>query len=478
MSTSCPSNSKVFMDKYGSYYLYESSKVYCQPRDIQIHSDWIKVVRKTSDKNFDYWIIPGNTILYHGTLDIEDDVLPETPTFYANLHIAAHYAFIRGGDANDGKVITVITTDDIKILNITPKTLTSLLQLKDAPVKYIRESFGTPNKIRRHSEAVPDYAIGEWLCDIGFEGFGYPQLSHFHNEVMLCNTDKLKRYSLEYRFSPDNPECMFEVNDSQVRQAIPFITLPGREIKFDPNTICTEEQDRSDYALPKIKKIGKKLCSSAINRLKQTDYELYNALKINDIMYLNKFLNNRGDMIQIETLLEVYGVPDTLNPETAKFLLDNYIRPNVLGKTSNIDIVELALKYGVWSDDSDILHYQLIHDNVDIIELLLQHGLTPNELFKTIFELGSDTRFKDRDHEEPDFTDFIDIALDAGADNFDEVIKMPIYFTGIEYLLQPNLSQEDLLTTKEKNKLRQLMRNDTTSYKSYWTTTEIANLLS
>ena len=104
----------------------------------------------------------------------------------------------------DSKVIAKIVESDITVLNMDSAKTIRYLRTKypslreDLDIAFRLEG----EEVIRESYTAQDMNIINALCQFGYNGYGYQNLSEtFHDEVAICNDDKLNDYPLEYYFT-------------------------------------------------------------------------------------------------------------------------------------------------------------------------------------------------------------------------------------------------------------------------------------
>jgi hypothetical protein len=169
-------------------------------------------------------IIPAGSIIWHGTkiLFRDEDAL-RAPAFAASIQNAAKYAFnSEHWPAEQGKIISFVTTRELVVLNMTATTLRKLKTMTDdAEVQTIMDyafevkSNGT---VKRTSQGRTDKDFTRWLCSAvqGFDGWGTRSVRGFHAEVCLCKTDALNRYGVEIRTDESFETCAVEIQNAKV----------------------------------------------------------------------------------------------------------------------------------------------------------------------------------------------------------------------------------------------------------------------
>jgi hypothetical protein len=315
----------------GTYYLRGGKKVYCAPaskepsppskpspprRGAVLHDDWTRVATRSSDAAYDYWTVPTNTILYKGVdAKIADGVVPDTPCFYGSLTVASLYAFVgekRVGES--GKVITVVTSAPMRLIDIsTSKSLASLSARSGAPLDAIHDAFGTPKDPDRTSTYKEDEIVAKFVCDERFEGFGYPINVGFHDEVMLCSNDHLKRGELEYRVVYPL-QCIFEVSTTRgVLRTLPADVFTKQYIAFSKSYSPKPDDTRkTDAYLPELVKDGAKLCARVEGGYKTLYDDAKNAIRTGDAKLIQSELaKGARASVLIHTAL-ASGAPDSV----------------------------------------------------------------------------------------------------------------------------------------------------------------------
>ena len=86
----------------------------------------------------------------------------------------------------------------------------------------------------------------------GFEGFGYPKLAGFHNEVMLCSNDNLRRGELEYRVIIGT-NCIYEISSETgyIRTLPPMVY---KEQYVDHVIQVDRIERKTDRYIPELRK--------------------------------------------------------------------------------------------------------------------------------------------------------------------------------------------------------------------------------
>ena len=138
--------------------------------------------------------------------------------FYANLAIAAQYAFSSDFQKGEyGKIISYLTKQEIYLLDMDSlsnyKKLYNLnvpipkLGIKDLDV--IQYIFGYENKksileqsLKRHGDIRADKIFVNWICRLSLgkiTGYAYLNLPGLHNELVICSPeDKVSKSPYEY----------------------------------------------------------------------------------------------------------------------------------------------------------------------------------------------------------------------------------------------------------------------------------------
>jgi hypothetical protein len=343
---------------------------------LEPYKDWTKVAIRDKDNLYDYWIVPKNTLLYKGVdVKFEDDILPEVPAFYANLSIASNYAFdnvVKKRFGEFGKVITVITIEDIKLLDLSSKkTLSSLQKLKQPDIN-IQTYFGTPVEPKRVSGYEQDAKISQWLCENNFSGFGYPKYAGFHNEAMICSNDFIRRYDIEYR-SINKLQCLFEIDVNKgLIDVIPAKLEWGGEAvrsiishgEYYPDNIR-----KTDKYIPDIREKAKLLCDPVISQHENLLLETKTAIINNDVEKIRKGINKGlSPSYLIHTAI---NNKRQVNSETIKLLIDEGANPNFLKDLVDLDknTILFALDHGAQAS----LFIDKVNE-IPLLELLLDNG--------------------------------------------------------------------------------------------------------
>lgn len=287
---------------------------------LQPNTNWLKVAKKYREPStgYEYWIIPANTLLYKGTrVTFPDDTLPEAPSFYATLDVASYYAFEGEKYKGEyGKVITARTTDDIRVLDLSSLKSLNQLRKKLSPnqLEDLDYAFGTTTEVDRYSNETIDKDLVEWVCRMGFEGFGYPKIKSqqhivgFHNEVVICKNDKLVRGDLEYRviaheaigFPPPSDEddiCVYEISKTQglTRILPPDVYSLQKTHNRGTSRQYTQQKNSADKYIPEIRPKAKSLCSPVIKEHKKKYDDAFRLIDRNDIPSLRRVLDEDLD---------------------------------------------------------------------------------------------------------------------------------------------------------------------------------------
>jgi hypothetical protein len=189
---------------------------------------FIECAQKVEKEGYDIYIIPKGTILFHGTnYKFPDDVIPNTPAYFASFDHAIKYAFMSTHSPENrgsaGKVITVQAKRDIKILNATARSVKNLAQLSGFPTYEFSSALGYgKEELRRRSASDIDDVVTKWICSKKlFDGWGN-DLKGFHPEVILCKTDMLQRYDIEYRVDGKFPDYIFKMENGALKEAFVY----------------------------------------------------------------------------------------------------------------------------------------------------------------------------------------------------------------------------------------------------------------
>ena len=85
-----------------------------------VNEDWTKLPLKTEQKNgWKFFTLPKGTILWHGTsTGFPPGKIATFPAFYSNKETAGFYAFRGRYHGMEGKIISVITQEPTRILNL------------------------------------------------------------------------------------------------------------------------------------------------------------------------------------------------------------------------------------------------------------------------------------------------------------------------------------------------------------------------
>lgn len=349
------------------------------------YQDWTKVATKRSDAQYDYWVIPTNTTLYKGLdIAIPDDALPKLPAFYGTLGVASGYGFggIVGTETRGekGKVITVITTDDIILLDLSSsKTLRSLRNLKNVPLEDIKLAFGNPASPYRYSRYDADMKISDWICKEGFDGFAYVKLTPFHNEIMLCNNDKIRRGDLEYRTITSQEPCIYEISQKEgYKRTLPGITHNSKRIYAPASYInFSESSHATDRQLSSIIPQERKLCEPVNVAYKTRLEAATKAAQNGDVDTLHKLLE---EDISPKIILSELDA-DHIDRDILKLLIEYGADPSVIAERSDLDkgLYDFAISHGA-STQSFTSYYVKAHD-LNALQAAISDGLDINQVF-------------------------------------------------------------------------------------------------
>ena len=142
-----------------------------------------------------YYIIPKNTLLYHGsnTISSLDDLEKGRHTFFALTNeYASKYA------KETGTVLVFKPTEDLHLIAM-DKNNTKLY--KNAPMniqKIMDEQYGFHNDHKRKSDPTEDNALSKYLCINNYDGYaankmrGITSFEDLDPELIICDKDKLE----------------------------------------------------------------------------------------------------------------------------------------------------------------------------------------------------------------------------------------------------------------------------------------------
>jgi hypothetical protein len=142
-----------------------------------------------------YYIIPKNTLLYHGsnTISSPDDLEKGRHTFFALTNeYASKYA------KETGNVLVFQPTEDLRLIAM-DKDNTKLY--KNAPAyiqKIMDEQYGFHNNHKRKSDPIEDNVVSKYLCTNNYEGYaankmkGLTSFEDLDSELIICDKDKLR----------------------------------------------------------------------------------------------------------------------------------------------------------------------------------------------------------------------------------------------------------------------------------------------
>lgn len=142
-----------------------------------------------------YYIIPKNTLLYHGsnTISSPDDLEKGRHTFFALTNeYASKYA------KETGTVLVFQPTEDLRLIAM-DKDNTKLY--KNAPAyiqKIMDEQYGFHNDHKRKSDPNEDNTLSKYLCITNYDGYAANKMSGITSfedldpELIICDKDKLE----------------------------------------------------------------------------------------------------------------------------------------------------------------------------------------------------------------------------------------------------------------------------------------------
>ena len=142
-----------------------------------------------------YYIIPKNTLLYHGsnTISSLDDLEKGRHTFFALTNeYASKYA------KETGTVLVFKPTEDLHLIAM-DKNNTKLY--KNAPMniqKIMDDQYGFHNDHKRKSDPTEDNALSKYLCINNYDGYaankmiGITSFDDLDPELIICDKDKLE----------------------------------------------------------------------------------------------------------------------------------------------------------------------------------------------------------------------------------------------------------------------------------------------
>ncbi len=221
-----------------------------QAQESKCKGDFEKCADRITVDGMDAFLIPKGTTLYHGTsISFPDKEMVNAPAYFATLESSAGYAFTsahhdkkRSGGAM-GKIITFKVQKPLILINITKRNLNHFIEqfgLEEWVATIMFRYKG--EQLYRFSEAAVDETFTKWFCKKmsgKFDGWAHT-IPNFHAEVILCNTDKIKRHSVEIR-KDDKYNCFFEMKGSKLQKVFKSVVLSrqvrlARGITFlDPN---------------------------------------------------------------------------------------------------------------------------------------------------------------------------------------------------------------------------------------------------
>ncbi len=368
---------------YQDSLLKASSKKYIN-KFVEPNRDWTKVAIRDSDNLYDYWIVPKNTLLYKGVdVAFGDDIVPQPPSFYADLIIASEYAFdneARSRFGEYGKVITVITINDIRLLDLSSKKTLASLQKFKQPGIGLELVFGSPIEPRRYSNYDADGIISKWLCENNFSGFGYPRYAGFHNEIMICSNNDIERYHIEYR-SINKLQCLFEISTRKGLLSV----VPARLSSYNKNIrqiyasgeYKPEEKNirKTDKYISEIRKKSESLCNPVISEYEELLSKTRKAVIDNNI---DNIIEGLDKGVPTSYLIHTaINNEKKVSTNTIKLLVNEGANPNYLQNLVNLneDIIKFAINHG--SQPSIFI------DNINdgkLLKLLLDNGADINRV--------------------------------------------------------------------------------------------------
>jgi hypothetical protein len=311
-----------------------------------LHEDWSKVAVPSEDERHAYWTVPAGTMLYKGVdASYRDDTVPEAPCFYASLDVAALYAFAQQTRAGEqGKVITVVTTAPLRVIDASKrKTIATLSAMPDRPSE-LAIVFGTPGEPRRQSVRDPDMLVSRWICEKGFDGFGYPRIAGFHNELMLCGSDKLRRGDLEYRVI-GGVACVFELSSSGLRRTLPEVLHEHHGVpSSSPYSPKPGEERRTDRYLPELRRDARQLCEPVRHQTTTREAAAVRAARAGDLKTLDRLLDYVHASYVVHAVVNAGGYSNAVLKTLV--LAGANVRWLLRARVVDADLVDFALEHG------------------------------------------------------------------------------------------------------------------------------------
>lgn len=231
------------------------------PKPIHECLDWQVCSKKEKWNQYDIITIPRDTLLYKGRPIAYNPDLKFKHRYYGDIILASLYAYEDSGTsqyinnftAEDGTIEVYRVTKELRLLDM--ESITNFNLLSELPgytpeiAMGLNTAFnytkGGHGGLYRRSMTRVDHALSDWICSQPplkeIDGYGYYKLKGFHNEVMLCSSDKIEKTDYEWRYiSYYQPEKLHEVvhhPPSEERQ------FTGRTRQFEGEKIPYNRMD-------------------------------------------------------------------------------------------------------------------------------------------------------------------------------------------------------------------------------------------
>jgi len=209
--------------------------------------DWTLVAKKIVIDDWDFIIIPKNTIVYKGIRINGRKIFQEKISYYAQLPIASYYAFDhnKNNNASFGEILCYKINHDTLLLDMTSvRNYKKIIDfLNEDEIDTLKTSFeyvkqGKNEYIQRYSDYSSDMNFIDVFNIIMTENpkvTGYSYINNgksnntcgFHNELMICGEQRIHPILQDnkYVWTPYfKPECILEIE---------YDEFTGNTIKID-----------------------------------------------------------------------------------------------------------------------------------------------------------------------------------------------------------------------------------------------------
>ena len=198
-----------------------------------------------TEDDITYYIIPRETLLYHGSnrLETVDNFTANTHTFFA---LTPEYAQTYAKESV--RIFVYQPKEDIKLVAM---DLSNQTLYNNAP-KHIKlimtNQYGLNTEHKRRSDPIEDNTLSEYLCQTSYTGYaankmkGITEFDDLDAEIVICNINKLQFVKL------------IQANVNKVAQSI------GRKKKPSSDIITPVKQPRNGLfdspSSPNLPRIG------------------------------------------------------------------------------------------------------------------------------------------------------------------------------------------------------------------------------